>query len=163
MYWKGLEEYNNEPSFEKQRHDEFAEKLPLADIVNESEYNLSSNRRDFLKFMGFGITAATLAACARTPVKKAIPYVIKPEDIDPGVANYYATTCSGCSAGCSLLVKTREGRPIKVEGHPDSPINMGGACAVGQATVLSLYDTGRLDQPRKGKANSSCRGNCRLY
>lgn len=153
-YWKGLEEFHHEPEFEKQRADEFAEKLPLSEIATESELNLNSNRRDFLKFMGFGITAATLAACTRTPVKKAIPYLIKPEEIDPGVANYYATTCGGCSAGCSLLVKTREGRPIKVDGleatDKTSPINQGAACAVGQGTVLSLYDTGRLDQPRKG-------------
>src|SRR6185295_17270164 len=64
-------------------------------------------------------------------------------------------TCGGCSAGCSLLVKTRDGRPIKIEGNDLSPIFGGGTCAVGQATVLSLYDDARLRGPLwKGKPAS---------
>src|SRR5213083_675299 len=129
-YWKGLEELHKEESFEKTRHDEFIEKLPLAEIMNENEMSLSSSRRDFLKFMGFSVSAAALVACSKTPVKKVIPYVIKPQEIDPGVANYYATTCAGCQARCSLLVKTREGRPIKVEGNANSSFSRGGVCAV---------------------------------
>ena len=65
----------------------------------------------------------------------------------PGVANCYATTCGGCAAGCSLLVKTRDGRPIKIEGNAESPLFGSGTCAVGQATVLSLYDDERLKGP----------------
>ncbi len=147
QYWKGLDELNREPEFEKERHREFAEKLPLANIISEPDLGLSSNRRDFLKFVGFGISAATLAACTRTPIKKAIPLVEKPEDLEPGNANYYATTCGGCNAACGLIVKVRDGRPIKVDGHPDSPTSLGATCAVGQATVLSLYDSGRLIGP----------------
>lgn len=150
-YWKGLEELHHDEEFEKQRYDEFAEKLPLSKIIKEDELNLSSSRRDFLKFMGFGISAATLAACSRSPVKNVVPYVNKPVDIDPGVANWYATTCGGCNAHCSLLVKTREGRPIKIEGNADSTFSMGGVCAIGQGTVLSLYDLGRLSHPISGK------------
>jgi len=151
-YWKGLDELNNEPEFAKQRQNEFAEKLPLGNILKEDDLGLNSNRRDFLKFMGFSITAATIAAaCTRTPVKKAIPYLIKPEEIDPGVDNFYATTCNGCNANCSLLVKTREGRPIKIDGNPDSPFSQGGVCATGQGTVLSLYDNGRLPKPLRNK------------
>jgi MoCo/4Fe-4S cofactor protein with predicted Tat translocation signal len=151
QYWKGLEELHGDTAFEKQRYNEFAEKLPLGNVISEPEMGLSANRRDFLKFMGFSISAATLAACVKTPVKQVIPYVIKPIDIDPGVANYYATTCSGCAANCSLVVKTREGRPIKIEGNAESPLNRGGACSVGQATVLSLYDSGRLAHPTRNK------------
>jgi MoCo/4Fe-4S cofactor protein with predicted Tat translocation signal len=153
-YWKGLEELHHEEEFEKHRYNEFAEKLPLSKVIKEDELSLSSNRRDFLKFMGFGITAATLAACSRTPVKNVVPYINKPVDIDPGVANYYATTCGGCNARCSLLVKTREGRPIKIEGNPDSPYSLGGVCAVGQGTVLSLYDLGRLSHPMANKKSA---------
>jgi molybdopterin-containing oxidoreductase family iron-sulfur binding subunit len=145
-YWKGLEELNREPAFEQQRHKEFTGKLPMGDIIADGD-NLQPTRRDFLKLMGFSISAATLAACTRTPVKKIIPYVNQPAEITPGVANYYATTCHGCEARCSLVVKTREGRPIKVEGNPQSVISRGAACAVGQATVLGLYDNTRLTGP----------------
>jgi molybdopterin-containing oxidoreductase family iron-sulfur binding subunit len=155
QYWKGLDELHNEASFEKQRHNEFAEKLPLSNVIKEDELGLTSNRRDFLKFMGFSISAATLAACSRTPVKHVIPYVIKPQEIDPGIADYYATTCNGCQSRCSLLVKTREGRPIKIEGNDASPFSRGGVCAVGQGTVLSLYDDGRLAKPMANKKETT--------
>jgi MoCo/4Fe-4S cofactor protein with predicted Tat translocation signal len=158
QYWKGLDELHADEAFEKQRYNEFAEKLPLGKVISEPEMGLSANRRDFLKFMGFSISAATLAACVKTPVKKVIPYVIKPVEIDPGVANYYATTCSGCAANCSLVVKTREGRPIKIEGNDQSPFNRGGVCAVGQGTVLSLYDSGRMVGPTKNKKEISWEG-----
>ena len=146
-YWKGLDELHHEPEFEKHRNNEFAEKLPLSKVLKEDDLELSSNRRDFLKFMGFGITAATLAACSRSPVRNVVPYANKPVEIEPGAANYYATTCGGCNARCSLLVKTREGRPIKIEGNADSPFSKGGTCSIGQGTVLSLYDLGRLSHP----------------
>src|SRR5262249_10768601 len=80
-------------------------------------------------------------------VQKAIPFLVKPEEITPGVASWYATTCGGCSSGCGLLVKTRDGRPIKIEGNESSPLTSGGTCASGQATVLSLYDAERLKGP----------------
>ena len=65
----------------------------------------------------------------------------------PGVASTYATTCGGCPSACGLLVKQRDGRPIKIEGNDASPLTGGGTCAAGQATVLSLYDDGRLRGP----------------
>jgi molybdopterin-containing oxidoreductase family iron-sulfur binding subunit len=104
----------------------------------------STNRRDFLALMGFTVGAA---ACSRAPVHKAIPFLNQPEDLTPGVPMWYATTCGGCSACCSVLVKTRDGRPIKIEGNPEAPLFGGGTCAVGQATVLSLYDNERLKGP----------------
>lgn len=146
-YWKGLEEYSREESFEKRKHDEFGEKLPL----NEEDLNLRSNRRDFLKFMGFGISAATIAACNRTPIRDAIPYIIKPQDVDPGVANWYASTCYVNNEAQGILVKTREGRPIKIEGNPDHPLTKGGSSAMAQASVLSVYDSGRMKGPHIDK------------
>ena len=104
------------------------------------------SRRDFLSLAGFSIAAAA-AACSRGSVQKAIPMLNQPEQMTPGVPNWYATTCGGCSAGCSLLVKTRDGRPIKIEGNGESSVFGGGTCAVGQATVLSLYDDARLKGP----------------
>jgi molybdopterin-containing oxidoreductase family iron-sulfur binding subunit len=145
-FWKGLEELNATPEFNKNRFREFPDKLPTDKILKDADLELTSTRRDFLKFMGFGITAATLAACTKQPVRKAVPYLFKPTDVDASVANYYATTCGGCSTGCSLLVKTKEGRPIKVEGNSLSPINKGAVCAVGQGSVLNLYDISRLQK-----------------
>jgi Fe-S-cluster-containing dehydrogenase component len=105
------------------------------------------SRRDFLTLAGFTLTAAALSSCSRGREMKAIPFLNKPEELTPGVANWYATTCGGCAAGCGLLVKTRDGRPIKIEGNSESPLFGGGTCAVGQATVLSLYDQERLKGP----------------
>lgn len=103
-------------------------------------------RRDFLRAMGFSAGAAWLSGC-RVPVHEALPAVEAAEGVLPGVSSLFATTCAGCSAGCGLLVEVRDGRPIKIEGNPESPISRGGTCALGQATVLSLYDDHRLAGP----------------
>ncbi len=105
-------------------------------------------RRDFLTLMGASVALAT-ASCARRPIHKIIPYVVKPEEITPGVPNYYASSFPSSNGGLGILVKTREGRPIKLEGNPDDPINQGALDALGQASVLDLYDTDRLKQPVK--------------
>ncbi len=105
-------------------------------------------RRDFMKVLGVTFAAAgATAACGRLPVTHALPYVDKPEDVTVGKASYYATTCRACAAGCGLLVKSREGRPIKVEGNPNHAWSQGGVCAIGQATVVDLYDGDRVRQP----------------
>src|SRR5437867_7185977 len=109
--------------------------------------DLENSRRDFLTRIGFTLAASALASCSRGPVQKAIPFLNKPEEVTPGVANWYATTCAGCAAACPLLVKTRDGRPIKIEGNSESRLFGGGTCATGQATVLSLYDDERLRGP----------------
>ncbi len=147
-YWKGLEELNNDPKFLQNKKNEFSEGIPLEEVLTEQDGELSSNRRDFLKYFGFSISAVALAACNKAPVKNVIPYVVKPENITPGVPNFYATTCGACSAGCSILVKTREGRPIKIEGNEESPLFKGGVCASGHASLLGLYDNERLRGPK---------------
>jgi MoCo/4Fe-4S cofactor protein with predicted Tat translocation signal len=141
-YWKGIEELENSPEFVKGAFTEFAEFLPVKDSHGSSDATVAP-RRDFLKLMGFGIAAATLASC-ETPVRKAIPYLNKPEEVDPGIANFYASTYFNGQDYNSILVKTREGRPIKLEGNPESPITRGGLSARAQAAVLTLYDGGRL-------------------
>jgi len=142
-YWNGLEQYNANPDFQKGQKDEFLEDLPLEETFSEENLGLNTNRRDFLKIFGFGLTAAALAACDK-PIRKAIPYVVKPENVTPGVPSWYASTCGGCASGCGVLVKSREGRPIKIEGNPEHMLNKGGVCAIGQATVLDLYDNSRI-------------------
>ena len=104
------------------------------------------DRRNFLKLVGVGSTAP-LVSCASGPVEKIIPYVIQPEDVVPGVASYYATTCRECPAGCGMLVRTREGRAVKAEGNPSHPVNTGALCARGQAALQGLYNPDRIRQP----------------
>ena len=104
-------------------------------------------RRDFLKAAGFTLAAGVMTGCSPAPVQKAIPFLVQPEEITPGVATFYASTCGGCSAGCGLLVKNRDARPIKLEGNPQHPISRGGLCAVGQASLLGLYDSTRYLHP----------------
>jgi molybdopterin-containing oxidoreductase family iron-sulfur binding subunit len=136
-YWKGLEELTNEESFVKNAEREFP----------EGPSNLEgSSRRDFLKLMGFSLAAASLAAC-EAPVRKAIPYVNKPVDINPSIPNYYASTFASGGDYASIVVKTREGRPIKIDGNKLSPISQGGVSAIVEASVLSLYDKQRLTGP----------------
>ncbi len=145
--WIGVEHLQNDPAFQQVSNSEFVE-LPLIEqLSEESALSTESSRRDFLKYLGFGIGAATIAASCEIPVKKAIPYVIKPDTIVPGIATYYASTFVQGGDYCAVLVKTREGRPIKIEGNSLSKVTMGGTSARAQASVLSLYDTSRLDGP----------------
>ena len=147
-YWKGLEELENSSEFVQKAGNEFAEQVPVEDFLGDNNLALGSgtNRRDFLKFLGFSVTAASLAAC-ETPVYKAIPYVVRPDEITPGVANWYASTYYDGNDYAAILVKTREGRPIKIEGNELSKITAGGTNARIQASVLSLYDSSRLTGP----------------
>ncbi len=105
------------------------------------------DRRDFLKLAGFSVAAVAVSACQRPIANKAIPYLTAPDEIVPGRAYSVASTCHGCAARCGILVKCRDGRPIKIEGNPDHPLSRGGVCAVGQAMVLGLYDSQRLGAP----------------
>ncbi len=153
-FWNGLEEYNNTPEFREGLKKEFQEELPVGESLIEESSSSNTSRRDFLKLMGLGVSAAALAAC-ETPLKKAIPYVIKPQDVTPGKATWYASTCNGCSASCGILVKTRDARPIKIEGNPNSTMSQGGVCATGQASILSLYDGERFRKPMNKGAEVS--------
>ncbi|WP_299291666.1 TAT-variant-translocated molybdopterin oxidoreductase [uncultured Mucilaginibacter sp.] len=150
-YWKGLEELNNSPEFVEMNKSEFAEPLPIEEILSGAGLMAKTPRRDFLKALGFGVGAVTLAACQKVPVHKSIPYLIKPEEVTPGVANYYTSSYNGQS----ILVKTREGRPIKIEGNPDDLIGRGAIDAPGQTSVLDLYDISRLQNPLLNKDESS--------
>lgn len=153
-YWKGLAHLNNESSVAEKNQKEFAEYIPVEEFVGDKNVlEAGTSRRDFLKFLGFSTVAATLAAC-ETPVTKAVPYMNRPEEITPGVANWYASTFFDGHDYSSILVKTREGRPIKIEGNTMSKVTWGGTNARTQASVLSLYDSTRLRGP-KMKGNST--------
>lgn len=152
-YWKGLAELSNDPSIEKLKQNEFPEEIPVDEFLGDDE-SLSNNgtsRRDFLKFLGFSTAAATLAAC-ETPITKSIPYVVKPEEIIPGVANWYASSFYDGSDFASVLVKTREGRPIFIKPNTLSSFTPNSRVI---SSVLSLYDSNRLKGPKKNGVDSS--------
>lgn len=151
-YWKSVEELKENSSVvDTLKHKEFVEELPIDDFLGDKE-NLeasSTTRRDFLKYVGFTTAAATLAAC-EGPVVKTIPYVIKPDDIIPGVADYYATTIADGFDFANVLIKVREGRPTKIEPNKEAK---GCTNARVQASVLSLYDSLRLKEPKLNGEN----------
>ncbi|MBM1105963.1 TAT-variant-translocated molybdopterin oxidoreductase [Aurantibacter crassamenti] len=147
-YWKNEAELNpNDSIVETLRQNEFVQEIPVDEFLGDKETlsETSTNRRDFLKYVGFSTAAASLAAC-EGPVIKSIPYVVQPENIIPGVANYYATTIADGFDFASILVKTREGRPIKIENNNEAKVAGSGNARV-QASVLSLYDSKRLQGP----------------
>ena len=144
--WIGEKDLNRDEEFLSTVDQEFgtAEVLQNSEAVVEKD----TNRRDFLKFLGFGLGAATVAAGCDIPVKRAIPYVVKPDSIVPGVATYYASSFVDGGDYCPVLVKTREGRPIKIEGNDLSSMTGGGTSARAQAAVLGLYDINRYRSPQ---------------
>ena len=146
-YWKSVEELDKNSSIvETLQQNEFVEKIPTDEFLGDKEAleSSSTTRRDFLKYVGFTTAAASLAAC-EGPVIKSIPYVVAPDEIVPGVANYYASAIADGFDFASVLVKTREGRPIKIERNELS--KLGGVNGRVQASVLSLYDKNRLPVP----------------
>lgn len=144
--WQSFGQRNQSEAFEELGQDEFREDLPTVSD-DEGLLNAKTPRRDFLKYLGFSTAAASLAASCEMPVKTAIPFVNKPENVIPGVANYYATTYTQDGDVLSVIAKVRDGRPIKIEGNDMSPITGGGTSARAQASVLDLYDTKRLRFP----------------
>jgi molybdopterin-containing oxidoreductase family iron-sulfur binding subunit len=112
------------------------------------------DRRHFLKVLGVtGAGVATLGGCSTERVTKLVPYLVQSEQQVPGVATWYASTCTECSAGCGLHVKTREARPVKLEGNPDHPVNAGALCGRGQAGLQALYHPDRLEGPMARNAS----------
>jgi molybdopterin-containing oxidoreductase family iron-sulfur binding subunit len=138
-YWKDWQD--REPGAPPADEGEFGPD-PLAPVPN-------FNRRDFLRLAGFALAGTAVAGCQRAPVQHAVPRLVQPEGSVPGRSYYYATVCGGCCAGCGVLAKVRDGRPIKLEGNPEHPLSRGGLCAAGQASLLGLYDRHRLSAPKR--------------
>ncbi len=146
--WIGEKDLTGDPDFLKSAQGEIQNESLIETLSEQGSMDhAGGSRRDFLKMMGFGLGAATVAAGCDIPVKRAIPYVVKPDEIVPGVASYYASSFVEGGDYCAVLVKTREGRPIKIEGNDLSPVTKGGTSARAQASVLSLYDVNRLKEP----------------
>ena len=122
---------------------------PLVEVVE---------RRTFLKVLGSAGPAAAITACSPIPPEKIIPFVIPPEDVIPGVATWYASVCGECPAGCGTLVRTREGRAVKVEGNPEHPVNRGGLCVRGQSTLQGHYNPDRIAGPQRRRVTDETAG-----
>lgn len=155
-YWKSVEELNENSVFDTLKQNEFVEEIPVDEFLGDKATleSSSTSRRDFLKYVGFTTAAATLAAC-EGPVHKAVPYVVLPEQIRPGVADYYATTIADGFDFASILVKTREGRPILIEHNREAQSHSDVNARV-MASVLGLYDNLRVKNPMaKGGASVS--------
>ncbi len=155
-YWKSVEELNENSSIvEALRNNEFVEEIPTDEFLGnkESLSSSSTTRRDFLKYVGFSTAAASLAAC-EGPVHKSIPYVLQPEQIIPGVADYYATSVFDGFDFANLLVKTREGRPIKIDNNKVAGAKFAANARI-HASILSMYDSMRLKEPKIAGKNAT--------
>ena len=148
-YWKSVEELDGNSSIvEALKNNEFVDEIPTDEFLGNGGAlsSSSTSRRDFLKYVGFSTAAATLAAC-EGPVHMSIPYVVQPEQIIPGVADYYATSVFDGFDFANLLVKTREGRPIKIDNNTIAGAKFSANARI-HASVLSLYDSMRLKEPK---------------
>ncbi|HWQ34666.1 MAG TPA: TAT-variant-translocated molybdopterin oxidoreductase [Blastocatellia bacterium] len=134
-YWRSLDELADTPEFRAMLHREFP---PAA-----SEWNDPLSRRRFLHLMGASLALAGMTACTQQPAEYIVPYVKPPEGIIPGKPQYYATAMPFGGAATGLLVESREGRPIKIEGNPDHPASLGATDIFAQASLLTLYDPDR--------------------
>jgi molybdopterin-containing oxidoreductase family iron-sulfur binding subunit len=149
VYWKSVAQLDKDNELvQKLEQKEFVDQIPVDEFLGDEQTMSESNtnRRDFLKYVGFSTAAASLAAC-EGPVIKSVPYVVQPEQIIPGIANYYATAIADGFDFKSILIKTREGRPIKVENNNEVPV-LGDANARVHASILSMYDIKRLQGPK---------------
>jgi len=150
-YWKSLNELQLSEQQQADLLPDEGQERSMVVILADDANNKSSSRRDFLKWCGISFVSATVLSACENPVKKAIPYLNQPEVLIPGKASWYASTYTHGNEYCPVLVKSRDGRPIKIEGNTLSGITKGGTSARVQATVLSLYDTGaRYAAPMKG-------------
>jgi molybdopterin-containing oxidoreductase family iron-sulfur binding subunit len=149
-YWKGYSEKHKTPDFVNSSNKEFQDNVPVGEFLSSDEAtDMKSGRRDFLKFMGFSVAAASLASC-EAAVIKSIPYVNKPEEITPGVANWYSSTYYDGNDFANILVKSREGRPIWLKGKRDG-ITQGGLVPRISTSILNLYNSSRLEGPISNK------------
>jgi len=148
-YWLSLEQWSQDPEFQKMAEQEF-----MSSPLKESDGEDGWARREFLKLMGASLAMAS-AGCIRRPVEKVLPYSKQPEEVTLTVPNFYTSTYFDGTEALGLLVKTREGRPLKIEGNPKHPLSKGGTSARAQAHILSLYDPERIKGPLRNLLNKA--------
>ena len=147
-YWRSLDHVAGTSEFQDFVTREFPE--------GASELQDPVSRRSFMSLMGASVALAGFGTgCVRRPEEKILPYASRPEDLVPGLPQFYATTMAVGDMVTGLVVEAHEGRPTKVEGNRLHPASRGGACTFEQAAVLSLYDpdrTVRVFQDRTEKS-----------
>lgn len=143
-YWRSFRELYNDPEFIRERENEFSKDA----LGNPEESSMSKfSRRKFLALLSASAAVAASGCSNFRDRGEIVPYNSKPDSVTIGLPNYYASTCTGCSSACGILIKTLQGRPIKVDGNPDHPVSKGKICAMAQASVMNLYDPERLKNP----------------
>lgn len=143
-YWRSPESLTNKVM---NNGDEFPDNVK--EEFNPERELSGMSRRKFFALIGASAAVAAAGCNDYRDKGEIVPYSQRPEEILPGVPNYYASTCTGCSRACGVLIKTREGRPIKIDGNPDHPVSKGKICPKGQANILNLYDPARIRKPLK--------------
>ncbi len=154
-YWRSLDEYKNGPDDQAEKVVDEEQKNLVLDLGSDKIAGASASRRDFLKLVGFSFATAAITSSCEKPVQKAIPYLVKPEEITPGKSSYYATSFFDGTEYCSVVAKVRDGRPIKIEANELTPVSAGGTSARVQASVLELYDQARLKAPARGRKSAT--------
>jgi len=156
-YWKSFEDLNDTPEFKQALQTEFMSSPLREESINEGAESASEGdkwaRREFLKLMGASIALTTASGCIRRPVQKIVPYAMQPEEVVIGVSNWYTSTYFDGQEGLGLLIKSREGRPVHIQGNPSHPLNKGAVSSRAQASLLSLYDPERLQGPKRNLLN----------
>jgi molybdopterin-containing oxidoreductase family iron-sulfur binding subunit len=151
-YWRSLAQLHDGKTIDELKAHEFM--AGVTEDFHPGELSAMS-RKQFLALLTASAAFAASGCSGYRDKGEIVPYTRKPEEVTPGVANFYASTCTGCSQACGILIKTREGRPIKIDGNPDHPVNRGTVCARGQASILNLYDPNRLRGPQRGGGKGS--------
>ncbi|HKB40285.1 MAG TPA: TAT-variant-translocated molybdopterin oxidoreductase, partial [Gemmataceae bacterium] len=134
-FWRGLEELAGTEAFREMVQREFPHQA--------SEWSDPISRRRFLTLMAASLALAGLAGCNQKPAEKILPYVRQPEGLVPGRPLFFTTAMTLAGYATGLVVTSREGRPVKVEGNPDHPASRGATDAYTQASLLTLYDPDR--------------------
>lgn len=153
-YWKSFDDLNDTPEFKESLETEFMSSPLRAEAAKEGDEDKWA-RREFLKLMGASVALTTAAGCIRRPVQKLVPYAQQPEEVTLGVSNWYTSTYFDGQEGLGLLIKSREGRPVHVQGNPSHPLNKGAVSSRAQASLLSLYDPERLQAPKRNLFNEA--------
>jgi molybdopterin-containing oxidoreductase family iron-sulfur binding subunit len=138
-YWRSLDEMANTPEFQAAVEREFPQAA--------AEWVDPVSRRGFLKVMSASLALAGMAGCTKQPDEPIYPYVKQPEDLVLGKPNYFATAFPSATGALPLLVKSDEYRPIKIDGNPEHPYNLGSSDVFAQGSLLDLYDPDRSQHP----------------
>ena len=146
-YWRSIDEIENGPVQDKKNPEEESHNNEVIELLEGIPFKTSASRRDFLKVMSFSVASAALLSACQKPIQHAIPFLIQPSDIIPGKASHYASTFIDGNEFCPIVVKVRDGRPIKLEGNKLYKYTRGGTSARVQASILSLYDNARIKNP----------------